>query len=765
MSVLSEFEWKGPLYGSISLLVSVYLFIVFRRFFAARSRSKSAFHISFSAASYLIAAFTVTAIASQQAASTTTYIEVVKWSQIASIVGQVSLILLVARLTSALSPVVVATLASAYAVATLMHILSVSGMFASYLGEIHLHPVPFIRNFVPPRVPFDTWKLPVDVINVLTLVAVSMACWRLRRRGERRLAHLTSLLAFVVFLENIHDMYFAGAVYLAPFGLVLMLLVFIACPEELFPVADRPGQWPARHARAAGMVPRRSPSPPDIREARYSPWEHNPLIGLVMAMFLVSAAQALAWKGFESIIILLALLGMGHATIAVLYRAGSGIQMRFLAIVALAIIALPQLADAFIAVPLFSSAVFTAMQSILHGSLRDLVWILGLLLLLTAFSLSGIEAGEARKRLLLEHRQLVAEVAERRQAQRELQASEKRFRRLVENSTDLVAILGPDGVIRDIGASVIRILGYAPETLAGKSVATLCHPDDLFKLEHALKHISPARTPVRSLEIRIRVPDGAWRVMECISDLQFDPVLHGVIVNARDITERKAMEERLQSARTDERQRIRYNLHDTVGQDLAGLLCMTGSLAMELQARSDPLAEQVDALVEGVQRTMEDVRKAIMGIAPIELHPRGLEVALEQLVERLSTCHRVEVRFVCAAATGIEDYGVATQLFQIAQEALTNAIKHAQAENVVVTLSSGPERVVLTVADDGIGIDGRSGSPEGLGLQTMRSRAAAIGAWLRIAGAAGIGTQVKCVLNRDPHGEDLAQKGFNGYAI
>lgn len=629
MSVLSEFEWKGPLYGSLSLLVSVYLFIVFRRFFASRSRSKSAFHISFSAASYLIAAFTVTAIASQQAASTTTYIEVVKWSQIASIVGQVSLILLVARLTSTLSPVVVAALASAYAVATLMHILSVSGMFASYLGEIHIHAVPFIRHVVPPRVPFDTWKLPVDVINVLTLVAVSVACWRLRRRGEHRLAHLTSLLALVVFLENIHDMYFAGAVYLAPFGLVLMLLVFLSCPEALhLPSARSNPVNPGRTAHRA-KSPGRPFSPPEIRVARYSPWEHNPLIGLIMAMFLVSAAQALAWNGFESIIILLALLGMGQATIAVLYRAGSGVEMRVLAIVALAIIALPQLTDTLFALPLFSRPVFAAMQSILHGPLRDLVWILGLLLLLTAFSLSGIEAGEARRRLLLEHRQLVAEVAERRQAQRELQISEKRFRRLVENSTDLVAILGSDGVIRDIGASVLRILGYAPQALIGKSVTSFCHPDDHSKLAHALRHISSARTPVQSLEIRVHIPDGAWRVMECISDLQFDPVLNGVIVNARDITERKAMEERLQSARTDERQQIRYNLHDTVGQDLAGLLCMTGSLAMELQTLSGPLAQQADAIVEGVQRTMEDVRRAIMGIAPIELHPRGLEVALE----------------------------------------------------------------------------------------------------------------------------------------
>ncbi|MBL7647245.1 MAG: PAS domain S-box protein [Candidatus Hydrogenedentes bacterium] len=758
MSILSEFEWKGPLYGSICLLASVYLFFAFRRYFAARARGKNHFRISFSAGAYLIAAFTVTAIASQQAASTTTYVEVVKWSQMASLVGQVSLVLLVTRLTNAVPRSALVALTGSYAAAALMHVVSVSGTFVSYFGEIHIHPLPILRDLLVSRVPYAVWKAPVDLTNSVAFIAIAWACWRLHRRAETALAMRCALLASVVFLENMHDMYFADDIYLAPFGLVLMLIVFLLCPEGLHP-PDR-----ANSRTAARSATRRVYPPPDIRVARETSWEHNPLIGLIMAMFLVSAAQALAWNGFESAVILLALLGMGQATISVLNRAGSGVEMRILAVGALAIIALPQLADIIYAVPNFSGSFIQATRGMLHSPMRDLLWILGLLLLLTAFSLSGIEAGEVRRRLLLEHRQLVEQIAERKHAERELQASERRFRRLVENSTDLVVILGHDGIVLDVGASVARILGYGPGELVGRTVASFCHPEDHFKLAHALKHISPLATPVQSVEISVRVPDGSWRVLECISDLQFDPVLNGVIVNARDITERKAMEERLRSARTDERQLIRYNLHDTVGQDLAGLLCMTGSLAMELQSVSAPLATQADAIVEGVQRTMDDVRKAILGIAPIELHPRGLEVALQQLVERLVDCHRVDIRFVCTTAIDIEDYGVATQLFQIAQEALTNAIKHARAEHIVVTLASAGDRVALTIADDGVGLEARAKSPDGLGLQTMRSRAAAIGAWLRISGANGKGTQVKCVLSRELHGDLRSESGVHWHA-
>ncbi len=341
MGILSEFEWKGPLYGSISLLLNVYVFFAFRRFFALRSRSRSAYRISFSAGSYLVAAFTITAIASQQAASTTTYIEVVKWSQIASIVGQVSLILLVARLTRTLPLFAVVALSAAYAIATLMHVISVSGMFVSYLGEIHLLSLPITRSLLATRVPYAAWKMPVDVTNILALVALFGACWRLYRRGDRTLASLTTALVLVVAMENLRDMYFAGAIYLAPFGLVLMLVVFLACPEDLHRSAASPDEHFGRRALSRGKFQRRPLTLPDFRVPRYSPWEHNPLIGLVMAMFLVSAAQALAWNGFETIIILLALLGMGHATISVLNRAGSGVGVRILALVALAIIALP----------------------------------------------------------------------------------------------------------------------------------------------------------------------------------------------------------------------------------------------------------------------------------------------------------------------------------------------------------------------------------------------------------------------------------------
>lgn len=576
-------------------------------------------------------------------------------------------------------------------------------------------------------------------------------------------ATLAAVLVIVVLGENLHDMYFADTIYLAPLGLLLMLAVFLFAPQDLAPNASVDSEEPVGGIPSGGGSTREFLS--QTSSAGLMPADQSPLSGLFMALFLVSAAQAFSWGGLTSVIILLALLGMGHATLSVLFRAGSGVEMRNLAILALVIIAIPQLAGIVDAVSGISNPVIVEANKLLHGPLRDWLWITGLLLLLTAFSLSGLEAGAARERLMLEHRELLMQVAERRHAEEALSISERRFRRLVENSTDLVVILSQDGTIRDIGASVERILGYTPEELAGRPVAAYCHPDDLPRLARALKSASPAQGSVQSVEIRILLRDGSWRVIESISDLQFDPVLNGIIVNARDITERKHMEELFRSARTDERQRIRHDLHDTVGQDLAGLLCMTGSLAMELQQSSRPLADQANAIVEGVQRTMEDVKRAILGIAPIEMHPRGLEVALEQLAERLRNSHRMDIGFECDSATPIDDYGVATQLFLIAQEALTNAVKHARARKIVVSLASSRDRVLLSVTDDGTGIDEPTSDSKGLGLQTMRSRAAAIGAWLRISGQVGKGTQVKCELIKELHGDDRAGKGLHDFAI
>jgi PAS domain S-box-containing protein len=319
-----------------------------------------------------------------------------------------------------------------------------------------------------------------------------------------------------------------------------------------------------------------------------------------------------------------------------------------------------------------------------------------------------------------------------------------------------------------VGSSVRQILGYDPDAIVGRHVFEFCHPDDAQPFEQTLEQMAlKQHGSVQTTEVRIRHCDGSWRVMEGIGrNLLADPIVKGIVVNARDITERKLMAKRLEFVKSEEQQRIRYDLHDTVGQDLTGLLCLAGSLAKRLRNGSDANAERAEAIMEGIRHTISDVREAIHGISPVEADPRGLEVALGALVDKTRAQHGIDAQFECHAPVPISDYGAATQLFRIAQEAVTNVVKHAQAHQLVLSLTSDDKGVVLRITDDGVGTNGREKRTTGMGLQTMRSRAEAIGATLQVWGQVeGAGTRVECTLSRDRYAKETEENGPLNFQI
>jgi signal transduction histidine kinase len=110
----------------------------------------------------------------------------------------------------------------------------------------------------------------------------------------------------------------------------------------------------------------------------------------------------------------------------------------------------------------------------------------------------------------------------------------------------------------------------------------------------------------------------------------------------------------------------------------------------------------------------------------------------------------------------IADNLTATQLYLIAQEAVHNAVKHAQAQNLRITLTIAEVNTVLSVQDDGIGMPAPPTETQGLGLRIMRNRAAILGARLTIEPAAPTGTVVRCVLGRKNDGQDKKRSTSQG---
>ena len=223
----------------------------------------------------------------------------------------------------------------------------------------------------------------------------------------------------------------------------------------------------------------------------------------------------------------------------------------------------------------------------------------------------------------------------------------------------------------------------------------------------------------------------------------------GVAVSAVRLTaDLRRSRERLVATREEERRRLRRDLHDGLGAQLAGLIVQAGVLR-GLVRRDPEAAEQlVDELRGELRTAIADIRRLVYGLRPPALDDLGLAGALERLAERSEADGlrvTVEVRTE-AGAGGPLPAAVEVAVFRIVQEALTNVVRHASASTCEVCVGVGPDDVAVEVVDDGCGLPDNRRS--GVGLHSMRERAAEMGGTCRVEPAPGGGTRVRARLPR-----------------
>jgi signal transduction histidine kinase len=245
-------------------------------------------------------------------------------------------------------------------------------------------------------------------------------------------------------------------------------------------------------------------------------------------------------------------------------------------------------------------------------------------------------------------------------------------------------------------------------------------------------------------------------VVECFSRarIEKDPavvrLMGAVGSELGQIAERKRLQEGYSEAVWQQQRRTAQELHDGLGQSLTGLHMLGTSLSDSLK---DPdSAKLARKLADGLGKVLEQIRGIAKGVFPVDLDAEGLMAALKTLVEDMGAASGVACRFECPDPVLVEDHRGAMHLYRIAQEALTNAIKHGRPREVVVSLRPTEEGIQLRIADDGIGMPPSPDRKEGAGLRIMRYRAAAMDAILRIDNNGGRGTLVTCLSPRAPKG-------------
>jgi signal transduction histidine kinase len=197
-----------------------------------------------------------------------------------------------------------------------------------------------------------------------------------------------------------------------------------------------------------------------------------------------------------------------------------------------------------------------------------------------------------------------------------------------------------------------------------------------------------------------------------------------------------------------ERARIARELHDTVSQTLYAI-SLTASSALSLleQDRSLDVQHVIDDVLRLANSGQTELRALLINMHPDMSASGGLAEALKSLVADMLTRNDLDIRL----SLGNErprDLRASTQnaLLMICREALYNVVKHSGADRVDIELEAGCGAVVLLIADNGRGFDPATPRPNHFGLQSMRERAAAIGATLDLTSADGVGTQVRVCL-------------------
>lgn len=226
----------------------------------------------------------------------------------------------------------------------------------------------------------------------------------------------------------------------------------------------------------------------------------------------------------------------------------------------------------------------------------------------------------------------------------------------------------------------------------------------------------------------------------------------------REVAERRNAEDRLReseeklralaahliSVREDERAHIAREIHDELGQVLTGLKMDVGWLAARLPQDQKPLSEKIDSINRLIDSTIHTVREISAGLRPEVLDEMGLVAAINWQAREFRKRTGVRCRLKLPDEAAAFDREVSTTAFRIFQEVLTNVARHSRATRVDVELAVEPERLVLDVADNGVGIsDTQSSGRKSLGLLGMRERALRLGGEVSVQGRPNHGTRVR----------------------
>ncbi|HET7840637.1 MAG TPA: GAF domain-containing sensor histidine kinase, partial [Terriglobia bacterium] len=197
-----------------------------------------------------------------------------------------------------------------------------------------------------------------------------------------------------------------------------------------------------------------------------------------------------------------------------------------------------------------------------------------------------------------------------------------------------------------------------------------------------------------------------------------------------------------EAAVLEERTRIAQEIHDSLAQYLVAVVTRLELASSSLAENPDECAVHLQTARDMAREGLAEARRAVWALVPAALEHESLAGALRKMAAHLNEATPVDIQFAVEGSQQRLGQDTETNLFRISQEAVNNALRHAAAERIRVRLAYQPEKVVLSIEDDGNGLSCEDGAARGFGLVSLRERAKRAGGQATILSEPGMGTHV-----------------------
>jgi len=352
---------------------------------------------------------------------------------------------------------------------------------------------------------------------------------------------------------------------------------------------------------------------------------------------------------------------------------------------------------------------------------------------------------------------IIRDITERKKAEEALRETSQTLLALIDASPLAIFVLNTDGFVTIWNPAAERMFGWRAREVFGEALPFVEEEgrDEFVRLLQTVF----AGEGLMDVEMPRKRKDGTVIDISLSAAPLRDEkgAVTAIMTIMSDITEHKRLQKEILSVSDREQHRIGQDLHDGLGQVLTGVAFMSRALERKLAAGSLPEASEAASISKLVNDAIGQTRSLARGLYPVTLETGGLMEALEELALTTEQLLAVPCTLHHSGPVPAPDAATAIHLYRIVQEAVNNALRHGSAHHIMISLDVEEDKTILTVHDDGVGLQEHSRQGKGMGINLMHYRAKMIGATLEVKGAPGRGTTVTCIFDNNIHAQSTGE--------